>query len=366
MLDGLNNTLSAVKYDDGEPIPAILQTIFGSYISQGVPSVLGAVARTADDTRRTSFTPSGQTAVQRWANRLWQNSFVGKVPFVSEGRMAYIDEWGRTDTESNALMRVIENFVSPGYINPLKESPLEDELSRLAKATGDNGVYPNKAQKYFSVDKEKYVMNQDEYQEHLLYRGQMSYKLVSDITSSQTYDSLDDKTKAKAIELAYDYAADMAKVLTNEAYAPDKWMLKLTEYEAKGGDAAEYLMLRAKSKLDDVSMTDMVLADPKMPINDAAEILVMERTTPGAFTDPYTKGYEYVMNADQQKEYEELYHDLYLPAYAELAVSPEYLDATPAERKQLVSDLGTDIGKQTKTEMSDRLFERGIEPTEKQ
>ena len=366
MLDGLNSTLSAVKYDEGEPIPAILQTILGSYISQGVPSVLGAVARTMDDTRRTSFTPSGQTSVERWLSRLWQNSFVGKTPIAAEGRMAYVDEWGRTDTESSALMRAIENFISPGYINPLKESPLEDELSRLAKATGDNGVYPNKAQKYFSVDKEKYVMTQEEYQEHLLYRGQKSYKLVSDITTSQTYDNLDDKTKAQAVELAYDYAAAMAKVNTTEAYEPDKWMLKLAQFEENGGDAAEYLMLRAQSRIKDLSMTEMVLASPKMPINDAAEILLMERTTPDTFTDPYTKGYEYVMDAGQQKEYEALYRDLYLPAYAELVESPEYIEATAAERKKLISSLGTDINDQTKTEMSDRLFERGIEPTEKQ
>ena len=366
MLDGLNNTLSAVKYDDGEPIPAILQTILGSYISQGVPSVMGAIARTADDTRRASFTPSGQTAVQRWADRLWQTSFLGKTPIASEGRMAYVDEWGRTDTESSVLMRAIENFVSPGYINPLKESPLEDELSRLAKATGDNGVYPNRAQKYFSVDKEKYVMTQEEYQEHLLYRGQKSYALASDITTSRTYDGLDDKTKAKAVELAYEYAASMAKVNTTEAYAPDKWMLKLAEFEENGGDAAEYLMLRAKSKTDDVSMTEMVLASPEMPINDAAEILFMERTMPKAFTDPYMKGYEYVMDDEQQREYAELYHDLYLPAYAELAVSPEYLEATPAERKERVSKLGTEINTEVKYQMSDRLFERGIESTEKQ
>lgn len=366
MLDGLNRTLSAVRYDTGEPIPAILQTIVGSYVSQGIPTVLGAVARTVDDSRRTSFTPKGQTSVQRWLSRLWQTSFVGKIPVASEGRMAYVDEWGRTDTESSALLRAIENFVSPGYINPLKETPLEDELSRLAKATGDNGVYPNKAQKYFSVDGEDYIMDQEEYQEHLIYRGQKSYKLVGDITNSVTYAGLDDHTRAKAVELAYDYAAAMAKVNTSEAYAPDKWMLKLAEFEERGGDAAEYLMLRARAKISDRSLTEQIIQDPDISPVDAAEVLVMERTTPASFTDPYIKGYEYRMNEDQQARYAQVYREQFIPAYLELTQDDDYREATPAERKKMISDLGTEVNDRVKEDMADWLDEHGVESVEKE
>lgn len=366
MLDGLNRTLSAVRYDTGEPIPAILQTIVGSYVSQGIPTALGAIARTVDDSRRTSFTPKGQTSVQRWLSRLWQTSFVGKVPVASEGRMAYVDEWGRTDTESSALLRAIENFVSPGYINPLKETPLEDELSRLAKATGDNGVYPNKAQKYFSVDGEDYIMSQQEYQEHLIYRGQKSYKLVGDITNSATYAELDDHTRAKSVELAYDYAAAMAKVNTSGEYAPDKWVLKLAEFEERGGDAAEYLMLRAQAKAADRSLTEQIVQDPDISPVDAAEVLVMERTTPASFTDPYIKGYEYRMDEDQQARYAQVYREQFIPAYLELTQDDDYREATPEERKKMISELGTEINAQVKEDMADWLDEHGVESVEKE
>ena len=365
MLDGLNQTLSAVKYDTGEPIPAILQTIVGSYVSQGIPTVLGSVARTIDDSRRASFTPSGQTSVQRWLSRLWQTSFIGKTPIAAEKRMAYVDEWGRTDTESSMLMRALENFVSPGYINPLKETPLESEIARLAEVTGDNGVYPNKAQKYFSVGGETYAMSQDEYEKHLLYRGQKSYQLASDITTSRTYDALDDKTRAKALELAYDYAATLAKLNTNEAYAADKWILKLAEFEKRGGDAAEYLMLRAQSKTADLSLTEQVLSDSGLSAKDAAELIVMERTMPTSFTDPYISGYEYKMDEAAQERYAQMYHDLYISAYLDLVQDDEFIEGTLADRKKLVSELGTEVGKQVKYDMADWYWERGIESTEK-
>lgn len=363
MLDGLNQTLSAVKYDTGEPIPAILQTIVGSYVSQGIPTVLGSVARTIDDSRRASFTPSGQTSVQRWLSRLWQTSLLGKTPFAAEKRMAYVDEWGRTDTESSMLMRALENFVSPGYINPLKETPLESEIARLAEATGDNGVYPNKADKSFTVNGEDYAMSQDEYEEHLLFRGQKSYQLASDITTSRSYDALDDTTRAMALGLAYSYAATLAKLNTNSAYSPsNKWMVELNESEL---DEAEYIMLYAEKRVKGGSMTDLALSSTTLSAMDVAEILLIERDSVTSFDDPYVSGYEYRMDEAAQERYAQMYHDLYPSAYLELVQDDEFIEGTLADRKRMVSELGTEVGKQVKYDMADWYWEQGIDSTEK-
>ena len=366
MLDGINNTLEAVKYDySGNPITAIMQTIIGSYLSQGIPTVLGAAARTWDDTRRSSFTAAGEGATERWWNRLIQSSIIGRLQIASRGRMAYVDAWGRVDTQTSIFIRAAENFVSPGYYNPVTTTALDDELTRLAEATGDNGVFPDRAGKSFSVGGETYAMTQEEYQAHLIDRGQNSFRLVQDIVNDPVYARLDDATRAQAVELAYQYAASMAKVRTNEAYSPDKWMTKLADLEASGADAAEYLILRAQAEASDVSLTEQAISSGYLTDREVAAILVMETTMPASFTDPYTTGYEYVMTESQQWKYAQVYDELFRERFLELAEDPDYREGSTAERKELVSQLKSEVGAQVKEEMSDWLWDQGVEPTEK-
>jgi hypothetical protein len=366
MLDGLNQTLSSVKYDtDGTPIASILQSLLGSYVAQGVPTALGAVARTIDDTRRTNFTPSGQSGLESTVNRWWQSNVLGKIPVASENRMAYVDEWGRTDTTGSIAFRALENFLLPGYVNEVQTTPLDSEISRLAEATDNSAVYPDRATKYFMVDGEKYVMDQNEYEEHLVYRGQKSYSLASEVISSASYAKLDDETRAEAISLTYEYVSALAKRNTAEDYAMDKWMTKLADLEDQGGDAAEYLILKAQSKTSGQTMTEQVLQSAASPA-DTAEILLMEAdSAPKSFTDPYTSGYEYVLDTSQQAHYTQLYRELYTDAYLELAGDDEYRQAALDDKKELLSELKKQVNAQVKEDMADWLWEQGIQSTEK-
>jgi len=366
MLDGLNSLLSANKYgEEDEALYSVLTSAVSSYFSQAVPTLFGQIARTADDSRRSTFVSKDAGKVESSLSRFFQTNVQGKIPVAAEGRMLYIDNWGRVDTEERLWMRALENFISPGYINEVKTTAVEDELSRLAEATNNTGVFPDRAKKYFSVDKENYAMSQEEYQAHLIERGQHSYKLVGDILSDPVYGAVDDKTRAMAVELAYDYASSMAKKRTNDAYAPDKWMLKLNELEQGGGDAAEYLLLRAQSKITGDSLTEVALGSEALTDEEVVNVVAMETSMPDKFTDPYTSGHEYVLDDSQQEKYAQFYRQYLAEEYAWLIDDLAYQDASVAGKYDMLKDVKSDVGERTRETMSDWLWEQGIEPTEK-
>ena len=365
MLDGLNDALSANKYGDSEDaIWTLLSTVGTSYVAQGVPTVMGQLSRTLDSDRRTTFVKKGEGDVKGMLKRFWQSSVQGKIPFYENEKMAYIDAWGRADTTGSVLVRAFENFLSPGYINANRKTDVEAELERLATALKDTGVMPDRAQKYFTVDKETYAMSQDEYQAHLIDRGQTSYALVNDFLHDRAYDGLTDKERAKVIGYIYDYAAQSAKYHTTEAYERDTWIAELDDYISRGGDAVDYLTMKVKTSAS-TTMSEVAYQRNDLTASEMGSIILGDvgasQRAPSTFTDPYAKGYVYELNGAQQARYTETYDRLFNERFPELYASDEYRDATPEERKELVSDLRADVANDTKREMADWLWEQGVE-----
>ena len=369
MLDGLNKTLSSNRYGEADDaLYNILSTVATSYVSQGVPTLAGQIARTIDDSRRASFTPKGTGKLESWLNRSWQTSVQGKTPVYAEDRMLYIDNWGRADTEGSVAMRAFENFLSPGYVGSVKTTAVDEELARLADAVKETTVYPDRARSYFSVNGAEYAMTQEEYQAHLIDRGRTSFRLVDDMIHSEAYRGLSNQEKKEAVLYAYEYASDMAKVHTNSDYTPgSKWVEKLAEYEQSGGDAAEYLMVRGISKVSGVSLTEAALRGdiPGLSDVDRANIVFLETTQPTSFTDPYTAKHEYIMTTEQQKMFADTYFVNLQEGFRSLAASNDYRAADLATRYELVKELKSDVNANTKKQISNWLYNMGIQPTPK-
>lgn len=364
MLDGLNDALSANKYGDSEDaIWTLLSTVGTSYVAQGVPTVMGQLSRTLDSDRRTTFVKKGEGDVKGMLKRFWQSSVQGKIPFYENEKMAYIDAWGRADTTGSVLVRAFENFLSPGYINSNRKTDVEAELERLAAALKDTGVMPDRAQKYFTVNKETYAMSQDEYQAHLIDRGQTSYALVNDFLHDPAYDRMDDAGRAKVINDIYDYAAQSAKYRTNSGYKRDDWAVDLADYVAKGGDAVDYLTMKQEYGTRNVG--NGVYARDDLTVIEASTLVLGsidgEQRAPSTFADPYAKGYEYALNSTQQARYTDIWDRLFHEGFADLYESDEYRAATPEEREELVGELRKDVTADAKREMADWLWEQGIE-----
>ena len=361
MVDGLNNTLESVRYDsEGYAIAAILKTAAENYVSQFIPTSFGQLARTIDDSRRTSFTPKGMGSFQSSLSRAFQSSVQSKIPVYSEGRMRYIDAWGRPDTQPSLVLRALENFFSPGYASKVRTTDME-ELLRLARETGDAGVFPKRAAKSFKVNGEDYAMTQEEYEAHLIDKGQTSYALLTDLVYSPDYAALSDKEKARAVEAVYDYASQRAKYHTSADYDIDAWVRRLdATVEQFGLDPSDYFTVKAMSAESGKTLREAIL-DAGFDPATTAELLAFDFSAEGSFTDPYTSGHEYVLDAGQKERFESIFREKFVAAYTDYGLS----ELEGEELSEAVADLRSDINAEVKREMSDWLFDQGIAPTPK-
>ena len=366
MMSGLNDTLAAVRYEDQEEmVVAMLRNMVGSYFTQGVPTILGRIARTMDDSRRTSFVSADAAPTESWLSRTFQSSVLGKIPVAAEGRMLYIDAWGRTDTQENAGIRALENFLSPGYYNEVRTTAVDEELMRLAEATNSTAVFPKRAEKSFTVGGEDYAMTQEEYQEHLIERGQTSYQLVSDLISSPAYAGMSDDEKALAVKKCYDYAAQLAKLHTNSDYNANPWVVKLEQMTKEGLDADDYFTAYAMSENQDQNMKEIISSTDRYDGATAAMLMAMDFDADD-FTDPYASRYEYKLTDGQRETYRGLFVERLSSELSYLMSDDWYLDASVEERLEMLDETWSDVKDEVKRDMADWLWDHGIESTEKE
>lgn len=213
MLSGISSTIQSATYSQTNPLFAIAGNIAQNYAGQVVPTLFGQIARTIDDTRRTtyanedSWVPNSiQTFLQRQAN---------KIPGLSQNQPAYTDVWGRPDTTENVWLRAAENFFSPGYVENRTSSDTENALRELYNATGDTAVLPAKPQKSYTIDGVKHNLTADQWLRLSNAKGQISLEALDSLTKSAAYQSMSDTEKVNAVKDIYDYAS---AVSANQVY----------------------------------------------------------------------------------------------------------------------------------------------------
>lgn len=246
MLSGISDLLDSVAYYQGSnSIWPVLSSSVTNYISQFFPSVFGAIERTIEDTRQSSYTdPTSiipddlQYPISQAMNRL-----PGEYNQVD-----YIDAWGRTESTGSLAGRAASNFVSPGYYSRLSESEVEDELQRVYDATGgEYNVFPDRATMgNTTINGER--LTPEQYTEYATTLGQTRLAEVSALMETDAYKAMSDAEKARAIQEVYDYALQTAKHAIDSSYEVDSRYEKAAEY----GDIAEYLAFdRAWSSVED-------------------------------------------------------------------------------------------------------------------
>lgn len=213
MLSGISSTLQSATYSQTNPLFAVAGNIAENYAGQVVPTLFGQIARTIDDTRRTtyanedSWVPNSiQTFLQRQSN---------KIPGLSQNQPAYTDVWGRPDTTENGWLRAFENFLSPGYIGNRNSSDAENALRELYNATGETAVLPSKPQKSYTENGEKHNLTADQWLRLSNAKGQTSLSAIDALTKTGAYQSMSDQEKVNAIKDIYDYASAVA---ANQVY----------------------------------------------------------------------------------------------------------------------------------------------------
>lgn len=254
MMDGLNNTLESLRYgsDDSSPIGTLAGTIAGSYVKQGVPTVMGQIARATDNTRRSTYTD--KTGFAGNLDREFMK-MKNKIPVLSESSQPYIDTWGREQKnlsgDPNMGERLAYQMLSPGYMSDINVTPVDREVQRLYDATSDKSVLPSDSTK--KIDDVR--MTKEEYTTYSKAAGKARYDLLSNVMDNDTYKALDEETQAGVVKDLYGLAKKIGSAETRADYETTD---KLYEAYSKGGiqGAVDYELQKNAITGADLTVTE--------------------------------------------------------------------------------------------------------------
>ena len=243
-LQSLNDVFDSVGYasSNGLPgLPTALVNAAASYVSQGIPTILGQAERTGEGLRYTTFTSKNSKLTNNVQYALGRAS--AKIPIWDYSQIPYIDAWGRTESTGDVGTRAFNNFLNPAYTSTVDMSAMEQELLRLYEDTGES-VLPRRASKYFNVDKKRVDLTGEQYVTYAQKKGSEAYKWLTELTQNATYRSMSDEEKADCIARIYSAANEVAKAEVVSSYEPTKWVKEAL----KGGGVVKAAIAKTMEK----------------------------------------------------------------------------------------------------------------------
>lgn len=219
MLSGIGSTVTSAAYNKSNPLFGIASNVATNFGGQFVPTLFGQIARTVDNTRRTTYADKNSpvpSSVQKFLQRQ-----ANKIPGLSQNQPAYTDVWGREQKNGpdNVFARAAYNFFSPGYLADAKGTQTEKALKELYQATGDNSVLPSKPQKYYKTeDGTKKFLTAQEYSTLTSEGGKIALDALGKLTKSEAYKTMTNDEKIEAVSDVYKYAKAVA---ANKTYGKE-------------------------------------------------------------------------------------------------------------------------------------------------
>lgn len=291
-LQSLNDVFDAVGYASSgglDGLPAALASAATSYLTQALPTLLGQAERTAEDRRYTTYTERNAFLTSDMQYTLGRAS--ARIPGVDYQQIPYIDAWGRPEMSGNAGERAFNNFLNPAYTSEIETSAMEEELLRLYRSTGEGGVLPSRAAKYFTVSGERKDLTAKEYVQYATLKGQASYQLIRSLTESEAYRAMSEEEKVQAVKNAYDLATQTAKAEISD-FGADSWVRKAVEAQEKYSIPREtYITLKTQ-----VSGLESLKDREGETIDNSRSLLIMEAVynTPGLSDKQRQAMFEYL------------------------------------------------------------------------
>lgn len=253
MLSGLSGAIQSAAYNQANPIIGIGSNVAQNFFGQFFPTLSGQIARTIDDTRRTTFYDA-TTDVPKGLQSFIQTQ-MNKIPGLSKRNPAWLDSWGREDKTENPLFRFLENFLSPGYIAERNTDNVDAELQRLYEL-GEEGMLPKNPEKSVEVDGKR--LTADQWQTYAETKGSASREMLEGIISSPQYQELSDQDKAKVVRKVFEYGTYSGKeAIGADTSKFDSWYGKLIEGRDQHGiSPVDYLtMYIGKNNIDNDEST---------------------------------------------------------------------------------------------------------------
>lgn len=257
---GLGGTLRSASYSENGFLPAVVGNVLGNFVGQTVPTPVGALARTIDDTRRSTYTDKDSpvpVGLQKFAQQQ-----ANKIPGLSQKNVPYLDVWGREDGGGNMLLRALENFVSPGYVARVEDAEATREIERLGELGYRNallGVLDKGKKVDLDGDGKEERLTREQWEAWNRTRGEAALDLIGEVIGSDTYKALSDEEKAKTIERIYDYATLLGKEAAGADTSEfDGWFFGAKEAEEKVGmSAAKFIELYTQKGMIDSANEDL-------------------------------------------------------------------------------------------------------------
>ena len=294
MLQGINNTLESLSYSGVKSaIGTFGASALTGYLTQGVPTLAGQVARTFDNTRRSTYSDQ-DSAVRRQMDKAL-TKVQNKLPFLSMDSQPYIDSRGQAQQNEglfsyylgdNIGTRLADQMLSPGYFKEGTVTDVDRELNRLYQETGES------AYRKVSDGKIKDVrLSKEDYTKYQSLYGQTTDELYDNIIKSKDYNSLDNAEKVKMLNDAQKVAKNLSD-LEIGGRELEKSEQKLVDiYKEEGADGVtKYLGEKAAADSLGLNHDTYVKKQAEFPGGAAAYAKMRDQAKVlGLDTDTYIK-----------------------------------------------------------------------------
>lgn len=244
MLSSLQEAMSSYSNEGSAYLGDVITSAIASYIGQIFPTIGGQIARTVDDTRRTTSPNKG--LIDKTVKQI-----LNKIPFASKLNQPYINKKGQEekteDLNMGAFGRFILNTLSPGYYSSKDADKYDMEMLRLYEDSGEIDALPSSTTKSVTFNKETMKFSDKEYTEWHRTRWATESKYVNQFIDSSAYKSLSDEERVATIKDIRTYAQKVAKkqFLESKGYVytdnkeladkqPDKYIYEKDLVNAEG------------------------------------------------------------------------------------------------------------------------------------
>ena len=230
MLSGIKDTLEQatkqIKYDDNAAIGGILGSMAMNtatgYLTQGLPTISGQIARTVDNTRRTTDTATSSPLLEPFEKQ--GRKIINKIPGLSMLNQPYYDSYGRTQNNSptnNPLVNLAYQMGSPAYIRNI-ETTAADESARNAYNGLDENGKPIMDSKVFPAWKSSVKINGEKLspKDMATYRkesGEANYAIRDALTKEDWFNNLDASKQTEILKKANTISDKIGKDATGNA-----------------------------------------------------------------------------------------------------------------------------------------------------
>jgi len=277
VLGNIQNAVNTFQYSEAEDLTGKLGdmavSLAGDAASGMIPAPVGQLARTRDEVYRDVTADSELGTVI--------NNLLNGIPGARETLPVKQDVFGNPKAYPDSeLQRFLNNFVLPGSVTDLNQTPVSAETERIYNATGDARIYPDRnGPKSITAEGEKYPLTAAERQSvHKAY-GQLCEESYAKLFG-EAYDWLTDEQKVQAATSIKGYAMFAAKKdfmdtahnidLTNQTYD------KMWEAVQGGADLVDLIVSKlgdGTAKLSSGITSGYVLREAGVPEDTAQTML---------------------------------------------------------------------------------------------